>query len=81
MVSFWVQNSEYTYGAVEAYEVTLDEEETFSDRKIKLAKESRKKVLEHEKFKQIFSQYVDAIGINTERTDIEGWKQHEEKMI
>ena len=28
---------------------------TFSDRRIKLAKESRKKVLEHEKFKQIFS--------------------------
>jgi hypothetical protein len=35
--------------------MTLDEGETFSDRRIKLAKESRKKVFEHEKFKQIFS--------------------------
>jgi hypothetical protein len=46
--------------------MTLDEAESFSDRRIKLAKESRNKVLEHEKFKEIFSKYEDAIGINKE---------------
>ena len=60
--------------------MTLDEGETFSDRRIKLAKESRKKVLEHEKFKQIFSQYAEALGINQDQSDIESWVKHEAKM-
>jgi hypothetical protein len=46
--------------------MSLEEGETCSDRRIKLAKESRSKVLEQAKFKEIFSQYENAIGINKE---------------
>jgi len=79
LVSFWVQNDEYTYGAVESYDLKLEAGETATDRRIQRAKESRKAVLAHEKFQQVLSKYADAIGINSE-PEVEGWKEHEEKM-
>lgn len=79
LVSFWVQNDEYTYGAVESYDLRLEAGETATERRIQRAKESRKAVLAHEKFQQVLSKYADAIGINSE-PEVEGWKEHEEKM-
>ena len=46
------------------------------ERAIGFAMKSRKEVLAHEKFQQIFGDYADAIGINTEET-YPGWAEHQ----
>ena len=66
LISFWIAN-EYTYGAVEPYyDYPRDDPINKDDRIIQFSKESRKSVLEHAKFKEIFADYADAIGINNE---------------
>jgi len=63
LVSFWL-DSEYTYGSVETHD--------YSDMRIlrgnelsqRFASMSRKSVLEHCKFKEIFAPYSEAIGID-----------------
>jgi hypothetical protein len=62
-VSFWNEDEE-TYGSVyEGYDYT-EQPLSGKDLCIKFAKESRDHVLNHEKFKQIFSKYAGAIGID-----------------
>ena len=53
--------------------------ESISDGRIRLAKESREKVLKHEKF-PIFEAYASAIGIDKVPEGIEAWKEHDERV-
>lgn len=79
LFSFWQQNDEYTYGAIEDGEYNLKRGETMDDRRISLAKKSREACLKHPKF-HIFEKYAKDMGINQEPQGIEQWKVHEEKM-
>ncbi len=65
LLSFWISN-EYTYGAVEDYEfrnmsnpLGLTKEQMI----VNYAMQSREAVLADPKFKQVFGQYIPAIGI------------------
>jgi len=69
LVSFWLTN-EYTYGAVE---------NTNNERSIGFAIKSRERVLNDEKFKQIFAPYAKAIGIE-EEYKIPEWDEYLERM-
>lgn len=51
---------------------------TFEDWQLKLTMESRDHVLNHPKFKEIFAEYGDAIGITTEPNFPE-WDEHRAK--
>lgn len=61
--TFW-QGGEYTYGSVESHDYGRDID--LKERSYGFAIDSRKKVLEHPKFQEIFTPYADAIGINNE---------------
>jgi len=78
LVSFWQQNNEYTYGAVESYDLKCKNGETASDKRIDLAKKSREMVMKHEKW-ALFEKYASAIGIDQE-PELESWKAHSKKM-
>lgn len=72
LLSFWLTN-EYTYGAVETYDYPTDID--IKERSIGFAMKSRKEVLENEKFKLIFGEYADAIGIN-EEPNVPAWADY-----
>lgn len=76
LLSFWLGDAEGTYG--EMYDYNYSKEMSFVDHKIRMAKASRKQVLEHPMFKKIFEPYAAAIGIDKEirDADIEGWAEH-----
>jgi len=75
LVSFWA-TEESTAGSWYRGELPFRSKhgETESDVRITYAKESREKVLKHEKF-HIFKDYADAIGINNV-PEIDTWKAH-----
>jgi len=75
LVSFWA-TEESTAGSWYRGELPFRSKhgETESDVRITYAKESREKVLNHEKF-HIFKDYADAIGINNV-PEIDTWKAH-----
>ena len=79
MTSFW-QTQEDTYGGVYNHELAdmKKKGETDSDCRIRLAKESREKVLNHDKYK-LFEQYASVIGIDKIQ-EVEGWKEHQERL-
>merc|ERR1712029_320476 len=86
--TFW-QGGEYTYGSVEEHDYGRGEKGlTMKERSYGFAINSRKEVLEHPKFKEIFGAYADAIGINEEQ-QVPEWagylerqaKRDEEKRI
>merc|ERR1712159_800412 len=78
LTSFW-QTTEGTYGGVYDHELQnlCKKNESKSDCIIRLAKESREKVLKHPKW-SIFEPYAAAIGID-KVPEIEGWAEHEER--
>merc|ERR1712224_57611 len=78
LTSFW-QCGEDTYGGVYSHEVQrlCKNGENKTDCLIRLAKESRESVLNHEKF-AIFKDYASAIGID-KVPEIKGWEEHEER--
>jgi len=80
LTSFW-QTNEDTYGGVYSHEVDrmCKNGETSSDCKIRLAKESRDKVLKHEKFELIFKAYASAIGID-KVPEVKGWDEHQQRL-
>ena len=69
LVSFWLCD-EYTYGAVESYDFPNDGI-SLAERRTLFASESRKHVLEQEKF-AIFKDYAEAMGITAE-AKVEAW--------
>jgi len=72
LVSFWLTD-EYTYGGMEHYDWNEKERDFPAFDKItKLALESRDLVLNHEKFKEIFTPYAEAIGIN-KKPEVKSW--------
>lgn len=74
LVSFWIQ-SDYTYGAIEKYDADLGDMKSFEDWQLKLTMESRQHVLDHPKYKEIFAEYADAIGIS-EEPNFPEWDAH-----
>ena len=58
--TFWYQG-DYTYGSVE--ERQYDRTMTLKERRVGFAMKSAEHVLNHEKFKEIFSDYAEHIGI------------------
>lgn len=77
LLSFWLGDTEDTYGTVYDSDYDLTDI-TFTDKKIELAKASREKVLKHEKF-HIFEKYAEAIGIN-KVPEVPEWAEHTKKM-
>jgi len=79
LTSFW-QTAEDTYGGVYSHEVQrmCKKNETPADCKIRLAKESRDRVLKHDKW-PLFEAYASAIGID-KVPEIKGWAEHEERQ-
>ena len=79
LTSFW-QTQEDTYGGIYTSELgqLKKKGETDQDCRIRLAKESRDKVLKHPKYK-LFEAYASAIGID-KVPEIEGWKEHQERL-
>merc|ERR1712048_1440440 len=77
LVSFWC-TEESTAGSYYRGELPVRSGETESDVRMTWAKQSREKVLAHEKF-HIFKDYADAMGINNV-PEVEAWKAHEQKM-
>merc|ERR1712188_100384 len=79
LTSFW-QTTDGTYGGV--YENELQrmckKGEKKEDCLIRLAKESREKVLNHEKW-HLFKDYAAAIGID-KVPEIPEWKEHQERL-
>ena len=79
LTSFW-QTREDTYGGI--YDSELGQlkkkGESDADCRIRLAKESREKVLKHPKY-SIFEPYAKAIGID-QVPEVEGWKEHQERL-
>lgn len=72
LISFWITD-EYTYGSVEYHDYPENERDIPSSvRIIKQTIESREHVLNHEKFKEIFAPYADAIGIN-KKPEVPEW--------
>ena len=86
LLSFWMQNEEYTYGAVSDHEKReLDPEcdelnLTFTQVRTKLAMKSTQKVREHEMFKKIFEEFADVLGINTETEKPNEWIELEKVL-
>merc|ERR1712113_423763 len=74
--TFW-QGGEHTYGSVEGHDYPRDI--PLKERSYGFAIDSRKKVLEHPKFKEIFGAYADAIGIN-EEPKVEEWVGYRERQ-
>jgi len=58
---FWL-GGESTYGSVHEHDYGKDM--PFSERRMMLAMKSRKQVMEHPKFKELFEPYATAIGID-----------------
>ena len=79
LTSFW-QTREDTYGGIYDGELHQFKKkgESDSDCRIRLAKESRDKVLKHHKY-HIFESYAKAIGID-QVPEIDGWKEHQERL-
>jgi len=79
LTSFW-QCGDDTYGGVYSYELQrmCKKGEKESDCIIRLAKESREKVLKHEKF-HLFEAYASAIGID-KVPEVKGWDEHQERL-
>lgn len=83
--TFW-QGGEYTYGSTEAHDYPRDI--PLKERSYGFAINSRKQVLEHPKFKEIFTPYAEAMGLN-EEPKVAEWagylerqaKRDEEKRI
>merc|ERR1712188_349830 len=80
LFSFWQQNDEYTYGAIEGYELNCKEGESELERRDSIAMKSREAVLIHDKFKEIFEPYSNAIGINEVPKGLKEWEKIEEKL-
>merc|ERR1711976_847924 len=74
--TFW-QGGEYTYGSVEHHGHGRDMDIT--ERSLGFAIDSRKLVLEHPKFKEIFEPYAEAMGINQEQ-DVAEWPGFRERQ-
>merc|ERR1712029_657408 len=74
--TFW-QGGEYTYGSVENNDYGRDI--PLKERSYGFAIQSRKDVLEHPKFKEIFGAYADAIGINEEQ-NVPEWAEYLERQ-
>jgi ubiquitin-protein ligase len=76
LLSFWM-GTEYTYGALEKYDLQNKSINPYGLSPkhlcVHLAMESRAKVLSHEKFQEIFSTFIDALGIK-EEPKIELWE-------
>jgi len=79
LTSFW-QTTEDTYGGIYQHEVNnmCKKGENTNDCIIRLAKESRDKVLKHDKW-PIFEAYAKAIGID-KVPEIKGWEEHAERL-
>lgn len=83
--TFW-QGGEYTYGSSDAHD--YGREIPLKERSYGFAIDSRKSVLEHPKFKEIFEPFAEAMGINKE-SEVPEWaaylerqaKRDEEKKI
>lgn len=80
LFSFWQQNNEYTYGAIEGHELNCKNGESDLEKRVSLAMKSRESVLKHEKFQQIFEKYIEAIGINEAPKGLKEWEKLEEKL-
>ena len=63
LVSFWLQD-EYTYGSVESYDYPENIKLEPNEHSVRYAMLSREHVLSHEKFKEIFEPYAEAIGLD-----------------
>merc|ERR1712226_494849 len=74
--TFW-QGGEYTYGSTESHDYPRDID--IKERSYGFAIKSRKDVLEHPKFKEIFAPYADAIGINEEQ-NVPEWAGYLERQ-
>merc|ERR1712224_1075729 len=79
LTSFW-QTTEDTYGGVYDHDLKRmgKKGESCSDVRIRLAKESRDKVLNHEKW-PLFQAYASAIGID-KVPEVPGWTEHQERL-
>jgi len=79
LTSFW-QTTEDTYGGVYDHDLKRmgKKGESCSDIRIRLAKESRDKVLNHEKW-PLFQAYASAIGID-KVPEVPGWTEHQERL-
>ena len=76
LLSFWV-SGEYTYGAVESYDFNQYKNPyklKDKERLVEWAMNSRDAVRDHEIFKKVFADYVDAIGIN-EEVNMPEWEE------
>ena len=76
--TFW-QGGEYTYGSVEAHDYGREKDITMEERSYGFAIASRKQVLEHPKFKEIFMPYAEAMGI-TQEQDVAEWAGYLERQ-
>jgi len=74
--TFW-QGGEYTYGSVERHDYGRDI--PIEERSLGFAIASRKQVLEHPKFKEIFEPYAEAMGI-TQEQDVAEWADYRERQ-
>merc|ERR1712029_531510 len=74
--TFW-QGGEYTYGSVESHDYGRDI--PLEERSLGFAIASRKAVLEHPKFKEIFEPYAEAMGI-TQEQDVAEWAGYRERQ-
>ena len=75
LLSFWLTDED-TYGSVYDYDYPEDPDWTFEQRKIQMAIDSREQVMKHDKFQEIFKDYIDAIGINKKPENNEfGWDE------
>lgn len=66
LVQFWL-GGEGTYGSIYSNRDYGDELLTLKQRRINFAMKSREAVLNHPKFKEIFSEFADAMGITKEQ--------------
>lgn len=77
---FW-QSGEHTSGGVYSHDIDRFKKfkvETAEDCRIRLAKESRQKVLDHPKW-NIFEKYAAAMGID-KVPEVAGWPAHQERF-
>ena len=81
LLSFWLQD-EGTHGSV--HYGSDYRSNPFSNDKTKLRKyfamQSRQDVLDHPKYKEIFEQYAEAIGI-TEEPSVPAWEEIKQKLL
>lgn len=81
LLSFWLGAESGTYGEIRRGSYSMKDGMKLEDHRYEFAKKSRKAVLEHPKFKEVFAGYEAAIGIEDEPAENVAWVEYDKRRV